>query len=1234
MPHQLRRVITINIRNPNGGLPSGRIAEMDPRGGVLAVGDNGVGKTTFLRLLPLFYGATPTQILRGTGRSVLISYTLPDASSAVCFEYERESETDLRCVVVHAHASEEAPVFHIIRGGYREDFFYDENNQYVIREEFKPRVESMGYEVSRRLALHEYRAVILNERLPTKQGTEFRRLAALHSLGPSPLYNLDQIAAAMANEKINFRDLQNIVLERVSDSAVKDNRTHSIKELKQNRDSVTHWLDARAHLAAIMKRKDDAQHLKDGVVGIKKTHFELCTLHVAVKKAMDVSNSELNDLTGRQEQSISKFNEVDGQFQSQINTLSPQVTELESMQRKQAQACKSAQARLEYFAKINVDQMKALQEQEGELKQIKVSKETEKSQLESTAGDAASRAGTRKQSIESIYQTQYKDINDRLDAEWDEQVARTRELASTREHALENIEKPVRLTEIEEEQIRVAGRLGELKSLIAKPVATEQSEKARDVALEEASNLQDNLNDANNHEREVQAHADEAKSKWEESTQKVTLLEKAKDDLVAEIEELQATLTPAPGSLLEFIRGGDMQMWSTAAKVLDRALLERTDLHPEMIESFLDSGQKSAQEVQVGPVLLHVEPVSTPDWVDMSAIRLAIEKVTAQLKAVMVDIEGATTAVKKLYGDHQKKAAALVQASARSLVAKDAFEVAKANYQRLKSVVEIETVECKAGSQKEREALLEKQEDLVQEKFDIEVQQADRIKQIKAEFDRQAQRLNADGVRTENRFKEEFENLLIRKDKDIEQIDFDLARELEGLGIDPIRLGKLAEEISAADGKLSSIASNRHEVNAWSIFCRDVLPTMELEAQKLIDLEKDLGALQLRLSGLITAKEQLLQDFKHTQTDLQSSIDTRRADIKSLEGYKDILKDFLDFVPPKLVVEWTVVNLGQRIATQKSQLISQMDAVQKEYRSIRNEIIKVVGGPSDWLDLKEKELPDRQILLEHQYLCEQAQVVCDWFESSESGPYIDQLCKEMLAFFNLAGAFVGSLEQFERRVDLFNTELQKALKSTEKFERFKDLSVTVSSSVGQLSYLKVLRQMQEKANSNPLSYRTIVRSERDLPSDEDAALVRTFRDLLEVDGGFKVNLNEQVRLKCTLIENGSTRVIASEEEFRSVSSNGNTALITAMFLMGFIQMIRGDAPVRLTWVTDEIGRFDPGNLGAFLKTLDNHKIDVISACPSIDPALAVNFPRLCIFESNGSVSTSHAYNKGADHVAA
>ena len=128
MPHRLRRVIGVNIRNPRDGGTSMRFAEMDTRGAVMAVGPNGVGKTSFLRLIPLFYGALPSRILRGSGHTSMVRHLLPDLTSAVVYEYERETETDLRCVVMHAapEAEVDAPVFHIISSGFEERFLTDD----------------------------------------------------------------------------------------------------------------------------------------------------------------------------------------------------------------------------------------------------------------------------------------------------------------------------------------------------------------------------------------------------------------------------------------------------------------------------------------------------------------------------------------------------------------------------------------------------------------------------------------------------------------------------------------------------------------------------------------------------------------------------------------------------------------------------------------------------------------------------------------------------------------------------------------------------------------------------------------------------------------------------------------------------------------------------------------------------------------------------------------------------
>ena len=100
------------------------------------------------------------------------------------------------------------------------------------------------------------------------------------------------------------------------------------------------------------------------------------------------------------------------------------------------------------------------------------------------------------------------------------------------------------------------------------------------------------------------------------------------------------------------------------------------------------------------------------------------------------------------------------------------------------------------------------------------------------------------------------------------------------------------------------------------------------------------------------------------------------------------------------------------------------------------------------------------------------------------------------------------------------------------------------------------------------------------------------------------------------------KTIDNELQFKAISSNGNTALINAMFLTGFVNMVRGDnSPVRLTMIIDEAARFDSGNISAFLKTMDSHHINVISAAPSEDPSLAQFFTRLCIFEPSGKIMT-------------
>lgn len=1236
MPHQLCRVITINIRNPNGGLPSGRIAELDPRGGVLAVGDNGVGKTTFLRLLPLFYGATPTQILKGSGRSSMISYTLPDASSAVCFEYERDTVGDLRCVVMHARANEEAPQFHIVRSGYREEFFYDENNQYVDRDEFKARVEAMGIEVTKKLLLHQYRSVILNERLPTKEGAELRRLAAVHSLGPRALYNLDQISAAMANEKISFRDLQNIVLERVSDSQNPNGKTTNIKELKQSREAVVRWLEARGHLADIMARQPDALKVKEKIGKVKGLHLELCTLHVAVKEALVVANSELETLRSKETTEIERLNQAAQALAGQIDTTTKQLGHAKTAAEANEESCKGAKAKLDHFKLINAEELSAYQAQEGAFRERSAELETQIARIQDTTGDLNIRANDRRNAIQASFLALSTDLNSQRSQNISAYIDRLEVFRKAQGKAEGSIPRPNAAEANGDELFAIATRIGELNVQIGNASASPETIKELSDARGEVDRRQDVFNAAQGSISDAEIATREAKVLHDSALRKLAHQEEEEQKLVDAQSKAQAKLTPPLGSLLEFIRGDDLGIWSSVAKVLDPSLLHRTDLKPSFSDSVEDISVASSDEsVRVGPAILDVTDVSTPAWVDMAAVRLEIEVIVAQASSLGEAISLTKIETKKAFDAHKKAEAAEQSAKAYRSLADSALQTAKHNRQRVANFAQEESLRRQTEAAAEVARLSARRDALIEEGKKAEAEYEQQIQAIRADFEQQRYDLGKEKDATESSITDARETHGIRLAEALAQVNADVQRELSGLGIDPIHLGKLQTEKSEVDDRLNSIAKNRHEVEAWKQFRDQVMPSMEAEQQASVRLWAEHHKLKLSVDTLRGNAAELERKGKLLLKDITDAIERRDNEAKHLQGLIDRdLKDFVDYVPAKLDIDWTAHNLADAVRKRKADLEQVTEELNKAHRSLRNELLKHPGGPADWLEHKEGELPDRQIYLPHQYLCEQANVLCDWYDPTECGPYIDQLGKEMLAFCHLAGEFVRVLDQFERSVTTFNTNLQKALGNTERFERFRDLSVTVSSKVSQLGYIKLLREMQDKGTRNPMAYRTVVRSEQDIPTDEDASLIRGFRDILQSDGAFKVNLNEQVRLECTLYENGTRRTITNEEEFRAVSSNGNTALITAMFLMGFVQMIRGDSPVRLTWVSDEIGRFDPKNLGAFLKTLDMHRIDVISACPSIDPALARFFPRLCIFENNGAVLTSTTHSEELGYEAA
>lgn len=1231
MPHQLRRIIAVNIRNPSDGNPSGRISELDPRGGALAVGDNGVGKTTFLRLIPLFYGATPSQVLKGSGKASMIRHTLPDPSSAVAYEYERESDANLRTVVMYAREGEDIPDFRIVSSGFDETFFYDEKNLFVTRAEFANRLRLRNINVSPVLQLNEYRSVILNERMSSKNAKQMALLARDHSLGPRPLRNLNQIAAAMANEKISFRDLQNIVLERVAEDQATDSKRQNVRELKQRREDVTAWLDRRAHMAEILKRRPDADRMMERVKSLKGLHIELCSLHVAVKAALAQAKADKTRLSNERQVRADAFDQQREALNIAIHDAEQSESKAHGEWHFLHEAVKAVISRQDHFDRIGAKTLADNQSRESALQQQAMSKEAELGRLNSESGTLRSVHEALLLSIEQGAQAQKNEISDRKASVQSERIQKCTRLGEAKEVALLELEEPPRLSEIAGERTGLSIREGEINQKIRNPSATTETLEAREEAETILDQRRQDLDGAKETASHKASELSQARTALDLAIRTLEGHELQQKAVAAHIASLTAQLAPEPDSLLAFIRESADPVWPHASKLIAEHLIHRTDLYPSLVAS------QAAHTVDVGAVVIANASLSThdlpvPEWFSMDAVRQQLENAKGHLSSLIETVGKAQEQSRRAKEKLELANSQSEKANAHQVLAESAYVSARTEKARLDTLVNTERQTATAQARLDLLEVRASLDALMKEEREIRDGLLQKRVAIHAEYKVKTDAVDDEEKRAIRSLDDEAKAVHSTLQVDLDNARQDYKRKLEGLGLDTERISLVELALKTLQDQLGSIAKNRHEVAEWHKFCKDELPHLEANQRKVEELRETLARATKHYAKLGEERGELTKRAEQTLTDLDARIKTSLEDARRLEELRSQKLDaFLDFVPSSAYSGRPVQEIDAEVTKKLRTLEDEDAALRGQILSLRNDFEKKEGGPNDWLKLKRKELPDPQTRLPHEYKCLEAEQLALWFWRTECGSYIDQLTQEMNGFFQNANIFVSRLDTFDRLVATFNAELGKALATAEHFERFKDLSVKVTSSVGQQAFLKVLRQMRDRSPTIALSGRSFSTLGAELPSEEEAALVREYREILRADGGVMVDLNEQVRLEFSLYENGQRSVISNEDEFRAVSSNGNSALITAMFLMGFVQMIRGSSPVRLVWISDELGRFDAKNVGAFLKTLALNNIDVISASPSVDPALARHFPRLSLFESTGAIFTSETHNERAGH---
>src|SRR3989338_535768 len=117
----LRKLIVID------SYAASRIREVRLDGHVHVSGRNGRGKTTLIRLIPLFYGEQPSKIVKSAGSVVrsLREFMFSRSTSYVAFEYENHD--GIKLSILH-YGSDNSPQYHLADGPYAKEIFVDDDN--------------------------------------------------------------------------------------------------------------------------------------------------------------------------------------------------------------------------------------------------------------------------------------------------------------------------------------------------------------------------------------------------------------------------------------------------------------------------------------------------------------------------------------------------------------------------------------------------------------------------------------------------------------------------------------------------------------------------------------------------------------------------------------------------------------------------------------------------------------------------------------------------------------------------------------------------------------------------------------------------------------------------------------------------------------------------------------------------------------------------------------------------
>lgn len=1203
--YQLCRMVLVNA-GTNMHVPSGRITAIDPRGGAAVLGDNGVGKTTTLRILPLFFGHLPSQIVAaGHGQEAMVKFILPTDASAIAFEYQRGSddEADLRLAVIRRRADDpDAPFYRLYRCGFRKELFVSDG-RFLSDEETQAKATELNIPTTHKLTTSEYRSVILRTPAASKDKDKLRRYSVEWSFGPKQLDNLDRIVAAMVKKHINFNDIVQVAVGLVQHDLGQGAERAKLT-FKQGRGPIDRWLrnreaciDAFSRLPAFTELEEDLSDHRAAEAKYRSARADTAVLQAAREKDAAAVKKTLEDMAATRAAKVRGELEQKAELERAAAVAAAAASAAKLAYDEAAALAQSLETEKAAHWERLVQELPTLR---GSLHTIQAQVElaearhveatTRYSQLEN---DAHTAAADQALALERGKEPHRLRLNESLaqiaaaeDAAWklcdEEVVARRQKLDDDKEPLLE--------------------QRGQWESLKRNPAATNEALKEQDEAGER---LQEHTEEVGRIQQLAERVLGEKQSALTEFAAQEGEVAKARAELtaaVAALAETQARLDPPEGTLLAALRASPNDHWKrNLAKVIDPALLERDDLDPALVEEGADA---------VFGWRLNTGALTAPDWTDDALARLAIDAAQERLTLAKSRLQSQQDKLTNLSRKLNDAELSVQTSQARLAVVNGQTQERKNQLEAARLRVATERKNALSRAEAELKKVGSALEALKQQRRTLDNEHASSRAAVKTAHDKL--RTNARSL---------CEAALAAIDARIAKVKVDLDETLKGIakqlaehltkeGVDVQRLTKLKADVARLRGEVQAREERLPLVERWRKWLGDGgqarVETLMASAKRTAEASGEAARRHAEHLLAIQKSEQAYQGAVAGHRKRQELV---ADDIEILKELDESFGDYMAAGESVIDPETSARDLKSKARAIRADIDRLETSITKRTSTLRQALTAKNSNVKDLVEASLGQAEDGSAI-------SRAVALCGCYR--QIGPQVatdvNITLKTLLA--NI-GAFQKSIRSFEREVESFNRRLQSGLNEVKCFERVKDLHLDIVTNFEGLGFYKKLSRMDDvvrkHANEMGKDYT------RELPPDETARALAEFMSVLGADGNVEVNLSQHITLKGSVTDNGQHKEFKRASELENISSEGLTSLVLITLMTALLNTIRGAEPVHVPWVTDEVGKFDPKNFRALMQRLRDNRIDVVTASPELGPAQQAMFAQRYLFEDRGRI---------------